>query len=448
MEHNRFVDRRTFLKSASVAGAGLWASGATAPLFAYRGGAPNEKLVVAVMGVNGRGSALADSFARAKNAEVGFIVEVDEKVLAKEVANVAKVQGKRPQGVVDVRRVLDNPDVDALVIAAPDHWHAPATVMALKAGKHVYVEKPLGHNPAEGELLVAAMQKYPNLKIQQGNQQRSDPRSQEVIQAIHEGLIGRAYYARTWYANSRGPIGVGKPEPAPGYLNYELWQGPAPRMPYQDNIIHYHWHWFWNWGTGEICNNGTHEIDVARWALQADYPTRVTSAGGRYHYDDDWQFYDTQDAAFDFPGEKTIAWLGRSCNGFPIEGRGRGTSVHGTNGTVIMDRDGYVVYDAKNKVVREETGKEKIDALNTRGGDSMTDRHVENFIEGVRSGARLNSPMDEAHKSVLLCHLGNIAQRTGRTLQTDPRTGRIVGDDREAMAMWSREYAPGWKPAL
>ncbi|HEV2128371.1 MAG TPA: Gfo/Idh/MocA family oxidoreductase [Thermomicrobiales bacterium] len=439
------IDRRSFLKAASAAGVGLWASGGLSPAYGYRG-SPNERLRVAVMGVNGRGEVLAKSFATAQDSEVVYIVDVDTQVLAKVVGAVEELQEKKPEGVVDYRRTLDDRNVDALVIAAPDHWHALATINGLKAGKHVYVEKPAAHNPAEGELMVAAQRKYDRL-VQMGNQQRSDPRSIEIVQQIREGLIGRPYYARTWYANARPSIGIGKPAAVPAHLDWELWQGPAPRVPFHDNYVHYNWHWFWNWGTGEVANNGTHEIDLARWALGVDYPVRVTSVGGRYHYQDDWQFYDTQDVGYDFADGKTIVWQGRSSNGFPVLNRGRGTSIHGTEGTVVLDRDGYLVYDLKNNLVQDVSGQEKIDALDTRGGDVMTDRHIENFINAVRVSERLNAPIHEGHVSSLLTHLGNIAQRTGDALRIDPKSGHIIGNA-EAQKLWGREYAPGWAPVV
>jgi len=238
------------------------------------------------MGVNGRGTVLARGFARTTHGEVAYVCDVDSLVLAKGVSAVAQVQGKSPKGLGDFRKALEDKDVDALVIAAPDHWHTPAALLALQAGKHVYLEKPCGHNPREGELLVEAQRKHRRV-VQMGTQQRSAPRSIDIVQAIKEGAIGEPYLARAWYANTRGPIGRGKAVPAPANLDYELWQGPAPHTPYRDNVIHYNWHWFRRWGTGEICNNGTHEIDVARWALGVRYPTRVTSVGGRYHFADD-----------------------------------------------------------------------------------------------------------------------------------------------------------------
>src|SRR5688572_15248158 len=309
------LDRRDFLKTASVAGLGALAtSRGVRPLLAFDG-SPAEQMTVGVMGLNGRGMVLARSFARGANTTVAYVCDVDSVVLAKAVAATAQAQVKRPQGVVDIRRVLDDKSVDAIVIAAPDHWHAPATLLALQAGKHVYLEKPSGHNSREDELLMEAARKYRNLHVQLGTQRRSGPRFYEVIQSIREGIIGTPYLARAWYANTRGTIGKGKVAPVPSNLDYELWQGPAPRTPYRDNVVHYNWHWFKQWGTGEICNNGTHEIDVARWALGVDYPTSVFATGGRFHFADDWEFPDTQEATFEFEGGKTIIWQGQSCNG-------------------------------------------------------------------------------------------------------------------------------------
>jgi predicted dehydrogenase len=398
------------------------------------------------MGLNGRGSVLANVFAKSPNAAVAAVCDVDSTVLAKAVAAVAKAQTPSPKPLADFRRALDDKSIDALVIAAPDHWHAPAAILAMAAGKHVYLEKPCGHNAREGELLVEAQRKHGRV-VQMGTQQRSAPRSMEVVQAVREGLIGKPYQARAWYANTRGTIGRGKPAPVPGNLDYELWQGPAPHTPYRDNVIHYNWHWFRRWGTGEIANNGTHEIDVCRWALGVDRCTRVTSTGGRYHFDDDWEFPDTQEAAFEFPGGKTIIWEGQSCNGLATYGRSRGTAILGTTGSVVMDRDGYVVYDLKNTVVKQNLATQAGDGLNISSDDDMTRLHIENFVAAIRTGAALRQPIEEGAKSVLLCHLGNIAQWTGRALKVDPATGHIVGDD-AAMAYWQREYAPGWAPTV
>jgi predicted dehydrogenase len=397
------------------------------------------------MGLNGRGSVIGRAFARAANAEVAYACDVDAAVLAKAAASIGQTQTGAIKQIGDIRRALDDKDVDALVIAAPDHWHAPATMLAMQAGKHVYVEKPCSHNPREGELLVDAQRRHKRV-VQMGTQQRSHDRTRDVVQAIHQGLIGTPYLARGWYANTRGTIGRGKPAPVPAGLDYELWQGPAPRAPFRDNLIHYNWHWFQNWGTGEICNNGTHEIDVARWALQVDYPTRVSSSGGRYHFADDWEFPDTQEATFEFDGGKTIVWQGQSCNGLTTFGRPRGVSILGTTGSVVLDRDGYVVYDLKGKVVKDMVAP-PTDSLNISADDAATNVHIANFLDSLRTGSALHAPVAEGAKTNLLCHLGNIAQITGRKLRTDPKNGHIIGDA-EAMKRWGREYAKGWDAVM
>jgi len=436
------MKRRKFVKTVSAAGLGLAAPGVRSWVF---GRSPSEKVVVAVMGLNGRGTVLAKAFARTPNATVGYVCDVDSVVLAKAAAAVGGLQPTPPRAIADFRRALDDKTVDALVIAAPDHWHTPATILALQAGKHVYVEKPCGHNAREGELIVEAQRKHQRV-VQMGTQQRSADRSIELAQALKEGLIGSPYLARAWYANTRGTIGRGKEAPVPGNLDYELWQGPAPRTPYRDNVIHYNWHWFHRWGTGEICNNGTHEIDVSRWMLGVDTCTRVVSTGGRYQFDDDWEFTDTQEVTFEFAGGKTIIWQGQSCNGLPMFGRSRGVSVLGTNGSVVVDRDGYVVYDQKGQVIREAKAAKPADPLNVVADDEMTAVHIANFVAAVRTGAALHQPIAEGAKSVLLCHLGNIAQSTGRALHIDA-SGHII-DDADAMKQWQREYAPGWMPVV
>ncbi len=437
------IDRRRFVQGGSAA-LGLGALGGFPSILGAldRPLQASDRVIAAVMGVNSRGNELAKAFVRT-GAQVRYICDVDSRAVDKTVAEVTAMESQTPQGLTDFRYALEDPDVDALVIAAPDHWHAPATLLALQAGKHVYVEKPCGHNPREGELLVEAQQ-YHGRIIQMGNQQRSAPESVDVIQQIRDGVIGDPYFARAWYGNTRGGIGRGKPAPVPDWLDYELWQGPAPRTAFQDNVVHYNWHWFWRWGTGEICNNGTHEIDVCRWALDVDYPVRVTSAGGRYHFKDDWEFPDTQVASFDFDTGATITWEGRSCNGRPIENRGRGASIHGTEGTAIIDRAGYVLYDLENNEIGRRIRGETDAALDTRGGGSLTDLHIANFQDSIRGDAAPAADIHGGHKSQLLCHLGNIAQLTGDTLHCDSLTGRIV-DNRGAEALWSREYEPGWE---
>jgi predicted dehydrogenase len=435
------IDRRDFVKRTSAAGLGILA----APILRSVPSSPNETVRVAVIGVNGRGVVHAQNFAKLANSEVAYICDVDATVIKKGL-DAAK-QSRTPRAERDFRRILDDKTVDAVSIATPDHWHTPMTLLALGAGKHVYVEKPSGHNPREDELLMEAARKY-DRRVQLGTQARSGRHFFEAIGRIKGGEIGTPYLARAWYANTRGSIGKGKVVPVPSNLDYELWQGPAPRTPYRDNVIHYNWHWFTRWGTGEICNNGTHEIDVARWFLGVDYPTSVSSVGSRFHAQDDWEFPDTQDATFEFGADagKIIAWHGQSCNGLRMFNRDRGTMILGTGGSLIVDRDGFVMMDLKNKVVRQSAVSQATDGVNTLGDDPLTELHMQNFLDAVRTGAKLNAPIADGAKTGLLCHLGTIAHQTGRTLRIDPKTGHIVGDA-DAASRWERTYEPGWTPA-
>ncbi|MCZ6794814.1 MAG: Gfo/Idh/MocA family oxidoreductase [Planctomycetota bacterium] len=419
------IDRRQFLGKAAAAGFALGAC----PGVARAGGAA-EKVIVGVMGTNGRGTELARGFAGLDGADVAYVCDVDERAVLKASRAVESVHGRRPRGVGDFRKILDDRAVDALVIAAPDHWHAPATILACAAGKHVYVEKPCSHNPREGELMVEAARKH-RVVVQMGNQRRSWEKIIEAMQEIRRGVVGRVYYSRAGYANTRGPIGKGRKSAVPGWLDFDLWQGPAPRREFRDNLLHYNWHWFWHWGTGELGNNGVHTIDLCRWGLGVDFPLRVTSGGGRYHWRDDQETPDTQVVTFDFAGDRSIVWEGLSCN---RHGYG-GPSFHGESGTVVIEGGGYAVYDKSDKQVKRVSG-------------SRNDRlHYGNFVDCLRSGRRPNADIEGGHQSTLLCHLGNIAQRTGRTLHCDPSNGRIR-EDRDAMALWGRDYQEGWEPKV
>ncbi|WPP50972.1 Gfo/Idh/MocA family protein [Catalinimonas niigatensis] len=438
------IKRRDFIKQTAASSIGLGLMTAGAP-FIHTNGSANEKVVVAIMGTNSRGSALAQGFAKLDGAEVAYICDVDDQALEKGMrATQSGGQKKKPKAEKDIRKVLEDKSVDAIVIAAPDHWHAPAAIMALKAGKHVYVEKPCSHNPHEGEMLVEAASQS-DLIVQMGNQRRSWPNIVEGIQVLKDGIIGRAYFARAWYANSRESIGYGKKAAVPAGLDYELWQGPAPRKPYQDNLIHYNWHWFWHWGTGELLNNGTHFIDLCRWGLGVDYPIRVSSGGGRYAYQDDWETPDTQITYYDFDDQKSISWEGRSCNRQNLEGISAGASFHGEKGTMVIDGNGYMVYDNSNKEIRRVSEK-STNALDATGpGFDLDQDHLNNFRACVISGKQPASHIEDANKSVHICHLGNIAHRTKRVLNCDPKNGKILGDE-EAMALWGRDYEAGWEP--
>lgn len=442
------MKRRDFLKTGTMAGVGAGLTILNFPVFGKN--APSNKLVIGVMGVNSRGSWLAQVAAKLPNTEVGFICDVEDGAVQKGLKAVS-AQVRKPEVIKDVRKLLERKDMDAVMIAAPDHWHAPAAIMACNAGKHVYVEKPLSHNPQEGEWLIAAARKH-GRKVQMGNQRRSWPNMMQAVKEVREeGILGRVHYARGWYVNDRKPIGTGKKIPVPATLNWDLWQGPAPRTDFLDNVVHYDWHWRWVWGTGEACNNGTHEIDCMRWLMGVDYPVKVTSAGGRFsHSGDDWETPDTQTITFEFEGNRAIVWEGRSCDPYKLEGSGRGFTIFGEKGALYCEGDdSYRIVDNKGAVVKEvkQNVKENRESTNvvSPAGEFLDAVHINNWLESIRGNAKLNSEIEEGHKSVLLCQLGNISQRAGAVLRTDGKNGHIL-ENRDAAKLWGRTYEKGWQP--
>jgi predicted dehydrogenase len=437
------ITRRKFL---SAGGAAL-TLGTTAKSYSQILGA-NDRLNFAVIGLNGRGYAhLSALKANKSKARLAYACDVESTILAKYVAAATNELGEAPKPEKDFRKVLAMRDVDVITIATPDHWHAPMAILGVEAGKHVYVEKPCSHNPAEGVMLVAAQQKYGKL-VQMGSQQRSSPHTIEIVDKIHNGSIGRAYFAKTWYSNVRKSIGTGKVVPVPSTLDWDLFQGPAPRTDYRDNVQPYNWHWFKTWGTGETLNNGTHEVDVARWALGVSDPKTVTATAGRYQFKDDWQFYDTMVTSFDY-GDSMLSWDGKCCNGMKYYGRDRGVCIMGTTGSVIVDRDGYEVYDLKGSKTSEfkVPQKGKTSSSDTIGADSMTDLHFGNLIAAIRTGEKLRQPIAQGNVAVTLMQLSNIAWEVNRELRIDAADGKVL-DDPEAMKYWGRKYEPGWAPKV
>ena len=282
--------------------------------------------------------------------------------------------------------------------------------------------------------------------VQVGDQQRSSPHSIKMIGQIHDGLIGEAYMAKAWYANTRATIGVGKVVPVPDTLDWDLWQGPAPRSEYKDNIHPYNWHWLRRFGTGETLNNGTHEVDVCRWALGVDFPEVVTAIGGRYQDKDDWEFYDTLVTDFRYPG-KTLTWEGRCCNGMKLYGRDRGSVIYGTKGAVVIDRDGYDVFNWHGKQTDQFRTGAETSTSDLVGRDSMTDMHFANFINSCKGTDTLHSPISIANISVTMLLISNIAYFMNREMKIDPKTGHILNDP-EAMKLWSRSYEKGWEVTI
>lgn len=443
--------RRTFIKKAS-SGAFALSLGGMLPAFSAKSyqnilGA-NEKIRVACMGVNSRGLAVGKNFAHQKNCEVLHVCDVDSRAADICIDAIGKIQTAKPKATPDFRNALEDKDLDALIVTAPDHWHAPAALLACSAGKHVYLEKPCSHNPNEGEMLVKSAEKHKRV-LQMGNQRRSWPNVAGAIAELHAGVIGRPYFAKTWYTNNRASIGIGKETAVPEWLNYDLWQGPAPRKAYKDNLIHYNWHWFWHWGTGEALNNGTHMIDLARWGLNVEYPTKVNSTGGRYMYQDDWQTPDTQVINLEFENKSMISWEGRSCNGKSIEANSVGIIFYAEQGSMVIESgNSYKIYDLKNNLVKEVKNNFTVDARNLSDPSQNLDAlHILNFFDGIRLGTRLNSDIVSGHQSTLLVQLGNISQRVGRSLEINPKNGHIL-NDKAAMKFWSREYEKGWEPKI
>jgi predicted dehydrogenase len=438
------VTRRQFLDTLAVGAAGM-AISSTAKSYSQILGS-NDRLNFAVIGLHSRAYAHLSALKANKDAaRIAYVCDVDSNTMKKFADDTQRELGDAPAVDQDFRHILQKREVDAITIATPDHWHAPMAILALQAGKHVYLEKPCSHNPAEGALLVQAQQKYGKL-LQMGTQQRSSAHTIEIVDKIHNGLIGRAYYAKAWYSNTRKSIGVGKEAPVPPQLDWDLWQGPAARTPYRDNVQPYNWHWFRTWGTGETLNNGTHEVDVCRWAIDVDFPNRISSLGGRYHFKDDWQFYDTLVTNFNY-ADKMISWECKCCQGMKFYGRDRGSVIMGTTGSVLVDRDGYEIFDLKGNKTSEFKIGGATSSGDLTGRDSETDAHFANFIAAVRKGEKLNAPISVGNVAVTMLQISNIAWRVNRELQLDARNGQIQNDS-AAMKMWGREYEKSWEPRL
>lgn len=442
--------RRDFIRRTSLGMASVAIGGLAFPRSSYaRIMGANDRINIAFLGCYRRFNALMESFpGLSEHVNILYVCDADQIRMDAAATKVTEAMGTIPGKEVDLRKILEDPEVDAVINATPDHWHAPATFMALKAGKHVYLEKPCCHNPHEGELLVGFQKKY-NRVVQMGTQQRSALESREIIQEIHNGLIGELYLGLAFYINSRGMVPVPRQVPPPETLNWELFQGPAPREPYMDVYFDYNWHWFWQYGTAETGNNAVHELDVCRWALQLDYPGKVIVNATKQHYKDDgWQMYDTMDASFLFAGEKTIKWDGKSRTNYNTYGSDRGSIIYGTEGTAMITRNGYRVYDRSGKLTHERKASDTSQTTQAGGAGTMDGLHIMNFIETIKGTVSTqHMPIDEGAKSTLLGHLANIAYRSGSPLEIDNKTGHILNNP-EAMKYWSRTYEKGWEPDI
>ncbi|PIB26970.1 Gfo/Idh/MocA family oxidoreductase [Maribacter sp. 4G9] len=439
--------RRNFIKKTTAGTAAVTLGGMILPSSSFGNilGA-NDKINCAVIGVRSRAKAHVKAIHADPNATILYSCDVDDVILEEHNVWCQENIGYVPKVEKDFRKILEDKKVDAVFIATPEHWHAPMAILALQAGKHVYVEKPCSHNPHENELLTAAQRKY-GKKVQMGNQQRSAITSISAIKDIREGIIGDVYKGEAYYSNNRGSIGNGKVIEVPKTLDWELWQGPALREKYKDNVHPYNWHWFRNWGTGEIHNNGTHEIDICRWALGVDLPNSVTSFGGKYTYDDDWEFVDNQQVTYTFDNDKFITWTGHSRGIMKPERPGRGITIYGSKGSIMLDRNFYQLYDLQGNLLKEEKEGGASETTNTRGEGQLDVNHVANFFNAIRQDESLHSDIQDASITTMLCHLGNMAQDAGETLKIDTATGKVLNNEM-AMKFWKREYTQGWEPKL
>jgi predicted dehydrogenase len=430
------ADRRDFIKRTGTGVATAVAT--TLPAVAGSESSAGD-LRIGLIGAGGRGRHVAQLMAGEEGVQISHVCDPDQKRLAK----AAKTLEINPANAVsDMRRILDAPTVDAVLIATPDHWHAPAAILACDAGKHVYVEKPCSHNIREGRLLVEAARRNDRV-VQHGTQVRSTTMMQEATQLLHEGIIGNVLIARVWNVQKRGDIGHGKIVPVPPDIDFDLWVGPAPMRTYHDNLLHGHWHWWTDFGTGDMGNDGVHDLDYGRWGLGVKtHPTKISAAGGKYFFDDDQQFPDTQQVCFEYPGDgkpgnqRMLIYEQRlwSTNYPSVYNVDSGVEFYGTDGRMFLSRRG------KMQVL--EPGNKPVPVL-VKPVAQNDSAHVADFMNSIRNQRRPNADIEIGHLTASLAHLGNLATLLGRSLQFDPVTEQIVGDP-EANELVSRTYREHW----
>ena len=422
------VTRRDFMASSAKVGAGVAVGLGVLGVSKSAWAGANDRVRVAVIGINGRGKDHIGGLINKENVEIAALCDTDERLFESRVKSITDKGKKAPKTVTDMRRIMDDPEIDVVTIATPNHWHSLAAIWACEAGKDVYVEKPCSHNVYEGRKLVEAAKKHGRV-VQHGTQIRSSVGIREAVDKLREGVIGEVYMARGLCFKSRGDIGKKPNAPVPDGVNYDLWLGPAPEREFSENRHHYNWHWHWDYGNGDIGNQGVHQMDIARWGLGVGLPKQVSSTAHMVLWDDDKEVPNLIHTSFHYPDEGKIfdfdtrPWYTNDEKGAKI-----GVTFYGSEGYMVIDSySHYKVYLGKN----EEAGPER-DA----GGD-----HYANFIEAVRAGKPelLNAPIEEGHLSSALCHLGLVSARLGRSLEFDPVKEKFVGD-KEANRYISREY--------
>jgi len=396
----------------------------------------NNQVTIAMMGVRGRGRYLTDQFSRMSDVNIAYICDVDENVVEPAMKSAQNGQQKRPELVEDIRRVLDDSAVDAIVVATPIHWHAPATILACEAGKDVYVEKPVSHNVREGRLMIQAARAHDRI-VQVGTQARSRRNTIQAVEAIHNGKIGKVHMAKVWNCQMRSNIGFRKDEAVPSGVNYDLWTGPVPQLPFNRNRFHGTVNWHWHYGAGDLGNDGIHWMDVARWALEVDYPEEISGMGRKLYFDDDQQTPDTQVLSYNYK-DKVLMYEQRLWNTYRMNGGQNGVELYGTEGKALIqffdDRRqyGFRIFDRKDREVQFELA-----------GDREKNPHYAGFIDCIRTRKRPKADIETGHISTALCHLGNTASRLNRTLRFDSQSEQYL-DDSEATGYLTREYRDHW----
>jgi predicted dehydrogenase len=426
-------NRREFLELTS---AGLLAASAMTTAQAAPKSA-NDKLVIGLIGCGGRGTNVAGMFRKVPNVEVAYVCDVDDSRRAV-AAKAFEVSANK--SVADLRRILDDKAVDAVLIATPDHWHSIAAILACDAGKHVYVEKPISHNIREGRLLVEAAARNKTL-VQHGTQSRSTGMMIDAVKLLRDGIIGNVMVAKCWNIQRRGSIGRGQDTAPPAGFDYDNWVGPATMIPYRTNRVHNRWTWWYHFGTGDMGNDGVHDIDYTRWGLGVDtHPTKIVALGGKFMHDDDQEFPDTQQVTFEYPGDgqpgnrKLFIYEQRLWSSNYPHNTDSGAEFYGTKGQMYLSRRGKLeIIDDRNQPVPNSVKPE-------RQNDQA---HVQNFCDAIRTGAKLNADALIGHLSTTLCHLGNIATRLGRSLTFDPQKEQFIGDG-EANGLVRRPYRDHW----
>jgi predicted dehydrogenase len=433
------ISRRHFLHDSALAAAAL-ALGETARsaaaekvVRAARKGQANDRLRVAVLGVRSRGVSHVHGFANRNNCVVTTICDAVEAVIGPAMKAVEKAQGKAPRYEQDLRRVVEDKNIDIITIATPNHWHALAAIWGLQNGKDVYVEKPVSHNVSEGRRLVEAARKYHRV-CQAGTQSRSMPGMRQAMAFLHSGKLGKIKLARGLCYNPRPSIGwVNSPQPIPKTCDYDLWCGPAPKEPLMRRRLHYDWHWVWNYGNGDLGNQGIHEMDKARWGLGKNELARsVLSVGGRFGYQDDGQTANTQVCVFDYGDCALIFEVRGLPSGSPFPGKKspkEGPRPQGFVGNVFYGTEGFLVCPNYRSGVAYSQDGEVLATF--EGGDEQA--HYDNFVKAVRSrkAGELNADILDGHLSSALCHLGNVSYLLG-TPQPFSKKAEAFGDDKEA----------------